>query len=691
VSESSPSSLDILLRNLGFVRGNPFETHEADKEAALGWLHEAFIEPPHFDDVVGDARLPQSMIIFAPRGTGKTALRVMVHHFCRRDLVPHGPVLSILHTDLSLIQETALRDPQADLARHHVQAILRAGIVALADRIEVTPSLRERLVALPAEERTYLGWFVESFGDDLSPRQWRHLREAELATSAGMGFLRSHHPGGVHELREFLSGDQTRSYVQLLKSFVSLVLELQFQAIYVLVDGADELATTAAEYGLAASIVEPLAANLKLLDMPGVAFRLYLPAEIRPSLDAAESVRYDRVRPVAMEWAPEQLLELLQKRLDVFSEGHVTSLDAICTDALAQGRLEQALVTEAGGSPRQLLRLGQALLDEQAKIVSMDEHADWRLRTEAWERARALLVQPRRSRLPDLPYPGESHGSGPFVPYEILTLYPSPIALVLRDYLIKQEPMVRLQRLVDAFEITIGFCSALMLSQYEQQREEARYQGRRTRSVGSIIRMRKRRPQMTLGNWMYVLEQVVPLSGNLGRSQMGSQLQRLLNTEAGTAVQRLLELRNILAHQAKPSTYYVERLPLAHADLLTVLTSLDLLGETLLFQPLTSTRQGDEHLHLIRRYQGDNPLFAEEHWKLTGSLDCDRLWFKQKETVLRVLPFLVAERCQACGYHEVFIYQRHDGRNLEYHSFASGHSLVTAQYRPEVDELLGLS
>ena len=682
MSEPLAGSLSILLKNLGFSRGNPFASLEAGKEEGQEWFYESFVEPPRFDEIVGDARSPQPMLVFAPRGSGKTALRVMVHYYCRRGYVPGGQVLSLSHTDLSLIQEAARTNPQADLGRVHVEAILRAGIVALARQVGESSSLARRLAQQPAEEQTYLRWFVNGFGRDLSPAQWRALAEVALADRPAMG----RRPSPVPALHAPPESGMALSYVRLLHNFVGLVRGLGFQAVYVLVDGADELATTAAEFGYAARLIEPLAANLKLLDTPGVAFRLFLPAEIRPYLEALESVRRDRIVWYDLVWQPERLLALLYKRLDVFSEGRVPALDPICADDLPPGYLERAMVEAADGSPRTLLRLGQEMLRQQAALVGMDEQADWLLRKEAWERTLDAVFPPRET--PPPPAPKPAPGGEPESPWpRILATYPSPIALVCRDYLNQQAPMARLHRLLDAFEATVSFCGVLMLAQYRQQVEEARRQGQQARSLKSAVDKKCR--LMTLGRWLWLLERLTGLSSSLGETLIGRQLQRLLEDESGTAIQRLRELRNQVAHQAQPPAFYEEHLPPAHADLLAVLTALDFLAETVLFQPVNIEKHKDGYSHVILRYQGDNPLFTREKWVLTKPRDCDKIWFSHSNGALALFPFLIAEQCPACGHHELFVYQRLADDNLIYHNFASGHSLTTARYRPVFADLLG--
>ena len=64
------------LSKLGFS-DNPFQFTNADEE---DHLQSYFIPPPYFHSVWGDPDSPQSHVIFAPRGGGKSAQRRMIEY-----------------------------------------------------------------------------------------------------------------------------------------------------------------------------------------------------------------------------------------------------------------------------------------------------------------------------------------------------------------------------------------------------------------------------------------------------------------------------------------------------------------------------------------------------------------------------------------------------------------------------------
>jgi len=124
VSQETPSPLERWLSKVGLSEGNPFGVNEADREP---FVPECFVDPGVYDTVKND---PHTTLVFAPRGGGKTALRVMLASDCRpiQPLAasPRSQTLAVTYSDF----DPALKACDYDLARltagHHVDKILRA-------------------------------------------------------------------------------------------------------------------------------------------------------------------------------------------------------------------------------------------------------------------------------------------------------------------------------------------------------------------------------------------------------------------------------------------------------------------------------------------------------------------------------------------------------------------------------------
>lgn len=114
-------------------------------------------------------------------------------------------------------------------------------------------------------------------------------------------------------------------------------------------------------------MLRPLLGNLRLLEMPHLAVKLFLPAEQQPALEAI--ARVDRLDAFTLSWDSaaksghtQSLRELLRSRVRFFHALGSYSLSEMCTRELRHS-IEDALLEEGGDSPRNLLRLGNQLFN----------------------------------------------------------------------------------------------------------------------------------------------------------------------------------------------------------------------------------------------------------------------------------------------------------------------------------------
>ncbi len=88
-------TFDEYLNQLGFSV-NPFQFSNADKEADK--IGEYFIKPDYFEDVWGNPYNPISNIVYAPRGGGKTAQRIMIEKRAKTS----SDILTVTYTNHDL-------------------------------------------------------------------------------------------------------------------------------------------------------------------------------------------------------------------------------------------------------------------------------------------------------------------------------------------------------------------------------------------------------------------------------------------------------------------------------------------------------------------------------------------------------------------------------------------------------------
>ncbi len=132
---------------------NPFASREAEAERAL--LGAYFVEPDYFDEIREE---PKTVFLFAPRGSGKTACRIMIEEYCHNSFSTDQRILAVPHTDLSSVLDRA-GDITPVAVRHHVEEILRQAVVALTSQLERRPMLVDEIRSLEWTNRWLLQWY----------------------------------------------------------------------------------------------------------------------------------------------------------------------------------------------------------------------------------------------------------------------------------------------------------------------------------------------------------------------------------------------------------------------------------------------------------------------------------------------------------------------------------------------------
>ncbi|HEX5367838.1 MAG TPA: hypothetical protein VFY10_00315, partial [Dehalococcoidia bacterium] len=101
------------LARLG-LEANPFQYTSADDEPRLG---EYFVPPPYFASVLGDHHQPASCLVFAPRGSGKSAQRRMVELSSPQELVICITYDDFRADDGTTLVDSTISDHELNIAR----------------------------------------------------------------------------------------------------------------------------------------------------------------------------------------------------------------------------------------------------------------------------------------------------------------------------------------------------------------------------------------------------------------------------------------------------------------------------------------------------------------------------------------------------------------------------------------------
>jgi hypothetical protein len=355
---------DEYLKKLGF-EVNPFQYTNADKE--VEYISNYFITPDYFEDVWGNPLNPVSNIIYAPRGGGKTAQRLMIEK--RSKSSPNVLAITYANHDLSAFNNI----DEIDL-NYHLTYLNRLLLLAFFSKIE-NPEVNFTFL-FPFNERQYIYKLsriylydtpasfpthainslktLEDYATDL----WRNLKEPianiikQVSKKKGVEIDLSSIE--IDRKLEFSHRDNLYNILQLLK-------KLTVESVYVLVDKVDEQHLTGNNPENSFKLIEDLLKDLELLETPGISFKFFLWDALKQYTTIY--ARPDRVFAFDLQWSWQQLQHMLSRRVSAYSKGKITDFENLMDDKKSFGRI--ILFSEL--SPRDCIRICNRILSEQFK------------------------------------------------------------------------------------------------------------------------------------------------------------------------------------------------------------------------------------------------------------------------------------------------------------------------------------
>ncbi|NJL54521.1 winged helix-turn-helix domain-containing protein [bacterium] len=362
------------LRLVGF-RDNPFASKQASEEQEL--LQACFVEHPTYKALIEGA-LAYTSILHAPRGAGKSTTCLMLEDYYTRRHAELRPLI-VQFKDWHPFITVMRAEPEPRL-HAYITELLRQIVAALGRQAQVAAWLQPPTD--PIQHSTLI-WLCQTYGSYLLPQQRMALRESGLLPDLPA------HASTVAALRGLPPH-------KLLDAVVTAIQAAGVGQCLVFIDRVDETEYSMRDPTAASQLVAPLLSNQAFLEMPGIAYKFFLPTELVGVLHAQRLFRADRVRTYALHWDGPNgdmlLREMLKARLEAFSDPVVTSLDALAVPEL-RGQIDTALIATGRGSPRLLLIAGDLLL--QACITDLDTSPD------------NFLIQPThlermRNQIPDI-------------------------------------------------------------------------------------------------------------------------------------------------------------------------------------------------------------------------------------------------------------------------------------------------
>ena len=264
-------------------------------------LAQSFVKPRNFENIIGFAGTPKSGLVFAARGTGKTACRVMIDYYCKGGEAPIGLdedgnlvlgyALSVPHVnflEVFQISENHSRtnsDKSLPSAFHHVEEIMRRAIPALANLLDNEIFLRRKIQDLDQLQKYELIWISFRYGNYLTPLQASLLSDlgiyTKIETSPSFRGLidNSKNPKKVPEWFDaWLQTRSSNSSIEDLMRLAAIINGIGIVATYILVDGLDEIEQTVDNPADAYKFIRSLLTNMRLIDgIPFLAVKIFFP------------------------------------------------------------------------------------------------------------------------------------------------------------------------------------------------------------------------------------------------------------------------------------------------------------------------------------------------------------------------------------------------------------------------------
>jgi hypothetical protein len=232
----------------------------------------------------------------------------------------------------------------------HINVILALCIDRLAVEIENDSSLLNKLDWTKKES---LDWFFNKY----------HPNESTLVEKKIKGIISF----CKRQIDYILGKNISRRNLENLSNFDlliqlrDLIRETGFRSIYIIVDKLDENGLRNFSYIDMSKFISPVLTSLNYLQLENVATKLFIPIQIRNVL--GPNIRSDRIDTITIRWDNRRLWEMLEKRLNAFSEGEQNSLRPFVEPDLID-YFETNILFYSANNPRNLIRLIKEIISE---------------------------------------------------------------------------------------------------------------------------------------------------------------------------------------------------------------------------------------------------------------------------------------------------------------------------------------
>jgi len=376
-----------LYQALGFTT-NPFSRVSAEQE--LDYLDSIFVEPRYFNVLESDIKSGTSKFIIGDRGSGKSALMYSLRDKLSRENVFCTLIDQFYDVGISNNKITFLKLITTNVATDLCLALLMNKRKAkrlssedkqtlsnlvyafyrylskeeLVNRIDILTGFKKWNIFKQIFNRvvnrtlnSLISGTIEATSDFIT-------KSLALPKMEPTGFYKEYIPElklKTIEAYSKLKLDELTesSYLSILKKIAKISKGCSFVNTIVFLDKIDEFQLLKGKISNISEFIHEIAADTSLLQIDGIGLVLVIWSKTKKPLSSF-GVRFDKFRPVDVNWIDSDIISILEKRIGHFSNGKKEP-----RDIYSQVSLEN-IIKLANKSPRDLLTICGFIYDEQS-------------------------------------------------------------------------------------------------------------------------------------------------------------------------------------------------------------------------------------------------------------------------------------------------------------------------------------
>lgn len=346
-------------------REDPFATTNALQEK---YLEECFIQPSYYMSLLGSVKNPRTSFVTAPRGTGKTAQRVMLERFAGKE----NGTLAVVYDDFPIEECSDIKE--LTLEKHLVR-IMRTLILSLLSEIH----RKKHIIMLDGYEKRQLKSLIELYLSGINSREVASAIEKIKGLGGKLEDLWCKAGNSITAIINMILAKNEMGNIKLdnirknttvniedIKSHYDFIEKLfnsiGITAVYILVDSIDETAMTGNNAEKSYYLIRPFVLDLRFLERKTIVFKFFVWDKIKSYW--AQDFREDRIEHFEIEWSQKQIEQLLNERIKGYSDGKYKSVKDILT---CDEMTISYIYIFANNSPRDAINILKAIFDEHLK------------------------------------------------------------------------------------------------------------------------------------------------------------------------------------------------------------------------------------------------------------------------------------------------------------------------------------